>query len=84
MQKPIFDADKLTILEGFGISTERMNLLIEKYIHGSRNDIIVRIVNDESLPPNERYALLINLGVLLVGVVVEEMGTARVMTDRGA
>jgi hypothetical protein len=84
----IYDPDKLNILDGFGITPERMNKLAEEYIHGSRGDVISRIVHDKTLPPNERYALLINVGVRLVESVVAEMQDApvvsEVMTDKGA
>jgi len=87
MAEQIYDPDKLTILEGFGIPIEKMNKLIVDYVHGSRGDIISRIVHDELLPPNEKYALLINLGVLLVESVIGEMREASIaneMTNKGA
>lgn len=76
----VYDNTKNTILEGFGITPERQTELVEEYIHGSRGDILERICNDETLPPNEKCLLLVDLGTKLVtdtvNRLIEEHGQA--------
>lgn len=88
-EKLIYDPDKSTIMAGFGLTEERMNKLLAEYVHGSRADVIYRIVESKTLPPNERYALLIALGTKLVENVILEMQEQsgfipQALTDKGA
>jgi hypothetical protein len=62
----IYDNSKPTILTGFGVTDEEKNILVDEYIHGSRGDILDRICNDETMPPNIKALLLVEFGVRLV------------------
>lgn len=74
----IYNPEKLTIIDGFDITPERHQELMQRYIHGSRGDILARICNapDSDLPPNERYSLLVAVGSMLVASTIEEIQDA--------
>lgn len=71
-----YNEEALSVLDGYGITKERRDELIENYIHGSRAEVLGRISNSEDLPPNEQHMLLIEVGVRLVCSTVEEMTNA--------
>lgn len=73
----IYDNSKNTILEGFGVTPERLNELREFYIHGSRGDILERICNSDGLAPNEKDLLLVTVGTLLVSQHIDDAITGR-------
>lgn len=68
----IYDNTKNTILEGFNTSPDRMDALVELYIHGGRGDCLERICNDPALDEKEKCLLLIDLGAKIALQGVED------------